>query len=92
MSDNIKQRFLEGYNWKPWDPYQTTIDQRIRRGLHHALGLHQRSHNGSWSFGYDYVCACGMGVGEWPKEKREKVAKQIDNNPNTYPKEIIETQ
>jgi hypothetical protein len=33
-----------------------------------------------------------MGVGEWPKEKREKVAKQIDNNPNTYPKEIIETQ
>jgi hypothetical protein len=88
---NVVQRFQEGYDWKPWDPYVTTEEARVRRGIHHAFGLHHRSRNGSWSFGYDYVCVCGMGIGEWSEEKREKVAKQIYDNPNTYPKEIIDT-
>ena len=88
----MTQRFQEGYDWKPWDPYTTTEAAKIRRGIHHAFGLHRPTIGGSWSFGHNYVCVCGMGVGLWPKEKREKVAKQIDDNPNIYPKEIIDTQ
>ena len=46
------------------------------------LGLHRPGHDGSWSFGYDYVCgSCCMPVGRWSDEKRLSVTAAINKLP-----------
>lgn len=77
-----RNKFMEGYDWKPWTPYSAPTSLRILRGLHNALHLHYPSRDGSWCFGYDYICGgCGMNVGPWPEQKRQQAADFINRLP-----------
>ena len=76
------QRFWEGYEDKSWSPYTDSRALRVLRGLHHALGRHYPSRDGSWCFGYDYICGgCGMNVGLWSPEKCQSTGDWINKLP-----------
>src|SRR3990167_10667347 len=78
----ILQRYREGYNWKPYTPYNVSVWQIRWQGIHNALGLHYPSRDGSWCFGYNYVCGgCGMNVSPWSREKLHQVTETINKLP-----------
>lgn len=79
--NTLIQRFLEGFNFKPWTPYEAPFGLRLERGIHNLFGLHRRNRGGSWCFGYDYVCECGMNVGPWSQKRREGEADAINRLP-----------
>ncbi len=76
MRCNMIKLFWEGYNYFPWLPYSCPENLRVRRGIHNALGLHRDAHDGSWVFGYDHVCSCGMPFGKWSEGRCAETAKE----------------
>ena len=43
------------------------------------LGLHAPSRDGSWIYGYDFVCRyCLQGIGRWPDQKLREITDKIN--------------
>lgn len=78
----LSARFMEGFNWVPYRPYTTTLDERIRRGVCNALSLHARRNDGSWVSGYEGFCRhCGMHFGRWTQEKTDAIFGAVNALP-----------
>lgn len=87
MHNRLIKLFKEGYNWKPYTPYSAPESLKILRGIHNVLGIHYRNRDGSWCFGYDFVCGCGMYVGLQSEKKRQAAADAINKLPSEMQQE-----
>ena len=78
---SYKQRWQDGYDWKPWTPYSCSETTRLKRALCNALGTHMPARGGSWCFGASICGRCGMNYNKLPLEVREAMAERLNAMP-----------
>ena len=60
------------------DGSDESVALRVKRMICAAVHHHPRSHNGSWCFGYGYVCSrCYMFADPWPPDKLKARIEQV---------------
>ena len=71
---------------RPWSKEVDTPFWNAKRVLCDLIGHHPRVYDGSWCFGYNYVCSkCASWVDPWPQSKCESEADYLNKNPDVYP-------
>ena len=76
----IARRYL---NSVPWTSSPPTLMLRITRFWCSLLNHYPRSYDGSWAWGYGYVCSrCGMYSDPWSAKKMAALAKQAGDTPD----------